>query len=71
MFVVISIMGFAILSTDHSHRNIRYGAMFLAYPGIFSLAMWELISIVIICWHVMNLRGGKRKGHGTLPRISS
>ncbi|KAK3333544.1 major facilitator superfamily domain-containing protein [Cercophora scortea] len=61
--ICISIAGFAVLLTVHTHIDVEYAALFLIAAGTYSAMP------VIVCWFNMNLGGHHRRAIGTAWQI--
>ncbi|KAG8533207.1 uncharacterized protein KY384_001990 [Bacidia gigantensis] len=61
--IAMSIAGFAILLSTHTHKHLEYGALFLVTMGTYSALP------VIVCWFNMNLGGHHRRAVGTAWQI--
>lgn len=59
----ISIAGFCILITTHTHHNLEYGALFMVTCGTYSAMP------VVVCWFQMNLGGHHRRAVGSAWQI--
>ena len=63
--ILISIAGFAIVTSIHNNRDVQYGALFLVTSGTYSAMP------VIVCWFNMNLGGHHRRAVGSAWQGSS
>lgn len=61
--IAISITGFAIELTVHTHPHIQYAGLFLITMGTYSAMP------VIVCWFNMNLGGHHRRAVGTAWQV--
>ena len=61
--IIISITGFAIVTTIHDNRSVQYGALFLVTSGTYSAMP------IIVCWFNMNLGGHHRRAVGSAWQV--